>query len=296
LIRVANDESASIDARRAALGSLVDSRADGLRELCLRLLKQRYLNEVAARGLASEVDDEVGQRLLASFRTFAPLDRPAVISLLASRKNWGIQLLKAVGAGAIDRSEITPFQARQLSNFHDQQLDELIAEHWGQSRETDAQRSDQMQALRKLLTNYSPTDADREQGRALFDKNCAGCHTLYGEGGKLAPDLTGAGRGNLDYLLENIVDPSAVVTKEFRTTVALLVDGRVLTGLMTSRNEDVVTLATQEQTLRVPVEDIAELKQAAVSTMPDGLLSQLSDVQILNLFAYLQSTHQVAKP
>jgi len=45
---------------------------------------------------------------------------------------------------------------------------------------------------------------------------CAACHTLYGEGGKVGPDLTGGGRDNLDYLLENIVDPSAVVTADFR--------------------------------------------------------------------------------
>ena len=296
LKRVASDEAVSMDSRRAALCSLVDSRADGLRELCLRLLKQRYLNEVAARGLATEVDDEVGMKLLASLRAFAPLDRPAIISILASRENWGEQLLQAVAEGAIDRSEISPFQARQLSSFRAQRLDELLAKHWGQARETDAQRAEQIQALRKLLTASRLAEADRKQGRVLFDINCAGCHTLYGEGGKLAPDLTGAGRGNLDYLLENIVDPSAVVTKEFRATVAMLVDGRVLTGLMTSRKRDVVTLATQEQTLHVPVEDIAELKQSAVSTMPDGLLSQLSDLQILNLIAYLQSTQQVDKP
>lgn len=296
LKRVASDESVAMDVRRAALSSLVDSRAEGLRELCLQLIKQRYLNDVAARGLAMEVDDEVGKELLDSFRTFAPLDRPAVISILASRKNWGEQLLQAVGAGAIDRTEITPFQARQLASFHDSRLDELLAEHWGQARETDTERSEQMQALRKLLTSDRMAEADPQQGRTLFDKNCAGCHILYGEGGKLAPDLTGAGRGNLDYLLENIVDPSAVVTKEFRTMVALLEDGRVLTGLMTTRNDDVITLATQEQTLRVPVEDIVELKQSASSTMPDGLLSQLSDLQILDLFAYLQSTQQVDNP
>ncbi|MEO8268167.1 MAG: PVC-type heme-binding CxxCH protein [Aureliella sp.] len=296
LKRVVSDESALLDTRRAALSSLVDSRAEGLRELCLRLLKQRYLNEVAARGLAIEVDDEVGKRLLASYRAFTPLERPALVSMLASRRNWGEQLLKAVGAGEIDRTEITPFHARQLSSFHDQRIDELLAEHWGQARETDAERTKQMQTLRLLLASDRLADADPKQGRALFDKNCAGCHTLYGEGGKLAPDLTGAGRGNLDYLLENIVDPSAVVTKEFRTTVAMLEDGRVLTGLLTSRNDDVITLATQEQTLRVPVEEIAELKQSATSTMPDGLLSQLSDSQILNLFAYLQSKRQVDKP
>ena len=296
LKRLVLDESAPMDERRSALSSLVDSRADGLRDLCLQLLKQRYLNVVAARGLASEQDDEIGERLLANYRTFAPLDRPAVISILASRKNWGRLLLNAIGEAKVDRTELTPFQARQLSSFHDQQLDDLLVEHWGQARATDEARIEQMVALRSVLTTNRLAAADRQQGRLLFTRTCAGCHTLYGEGGKLAPDLTGAGRSNLDYLLENIVDPSAVVTKEFRTTVAVLEDGRVLTGLMTDKTDKVLTLATQEQTLRLPLAEITEWKQSAASTMPEGLLNQLSEQQVADLFAYLQSTHQVALP
>ena len=296
LKRLAADRSAPLEKRRAALSSLVDSRAEGLRELSLRLLNERYLNLIAARGLASEVDDSIGQRILANYRTFAPLDRPSVISILASRKAWGEQLLQAVAAGKIDRSEITAFQARQLASFQDPHLDDLLAQHWGQARETDAERVEQIQSLRSLLSPQTLSAANLPQGRDLFQKTCATCHKLYGQGGDLGPDLTGAGRGNLDYLLENIVDPSAVVTKEFRTTTAVLHDGRVLSGLMTSRNDDVVTLANADRVHRVAVEDIADLKQLATSIMPDGLLNQLSDRQIVDLFAYLQSTGQVPLP
>lgn len=296
LKRLVADRSTPLEERRAALNSLVDSRAEGLRELCLRVLNERYLNLVAARGLASEVDESIGQQLLAHYRAFAPLDRPAVISILASRKAWGEHLLQEVAAGKIDRSQITAFQARQLASFQDPRLDQLLAQHWGQARETDAERVEQIQNLRGLMTSEALTAASLPQGRALFQKTCAGCHKLYGQGGDLGPDLTGAGRGNLDYLLENIVDPSAVVTKEFRTTVAVLHDGRVLSGLMTSRSDDVVTLASQDHVHRVATEDIADMKQLATSTMPDGLLNQLSDAQILDLFAYLQSTRQVQLP
>ena len=59
-----------------------------------------------------------------------------------------------------------------------------------------------------------------------------GVDTLYGEGGKVGPDLTGGGRNNLDYLLENIVDPSAVVTADFRMSIVELKDGGVLNGLV----------------------------------------------------------------
>ena len=292
LRRVATDKQGDLEQRLVALQSLVDSRADGLRELCLELLSQRYLNVVAARGLAAETDAAIGIRIISAYRAFAPLDRPSVISILCSRKSWGMQLLAAVAAQQIDRSEITPFQARQLSSFQDATLDAMLAEHWGIARDSDAQRAEQMRSLRSLLTQQQLSPANPRAGRQVFDRVCASCHTLYGQGGKLAPDLTGSQRSNLDYLLENIVDPSAVVNKDFCATVVMLEDGRVLTGLVTERNEQVVTLATQEQTLHIASEDISQLKQSAISTMPDGLLSSLTPEQLVDLFAYLQSFQQ----
>ncbi len=73
---------------------------------------------------------------------------------------------------------------------------------------------------------------DRSHGRAIFDRACASCHKLYGSGGEIGPDLTGSGRDNVDYLLENIVDPSAVVTADFRMVVVAMHDGRVFNGLV----------------------------------------------------------------
>ena len=39
---------------------------------------------------------------------------------------------------------------------------------------------------------------------------------MFGEGGDVGPELTGSQRANLDYVLENVLDPSAVVPREFR--------------------------------------------------------------------------------
>ena len=52
----------------------------------------------------------------------------------------------------------------------------------------------------------------------MFAKTCQQCHTLYGVGGKVGPDITGSNRPNLDYLLENILDPSAVIPNDYKAT------------------------------------------------------------------------------
>jgi putative heme-binding domain-containing protein len=48
---------------------------------------------------------------------------------------------------------------------------------------------------------------------------CSVCHKLFGEGASIGPDLTGAGRDSSDYLIENIVDPSAIVAADYRLAV-----------------------------------------------------------------------------
>lgn len=55
---------------------------------------------------------------------------------------------------------------------------------------------------------------------------------LNGVGTKIGPDLTGSNLKNLDYLLENIVGPSASVGADFRTVVAVLEDGREVNGVV----------------------------------------------------------------
>ncbi len=102
--------------------------------------------------------------------------------------------------------------------------------------------------------------ADRSRGRAVFDRVCASCHELYGAGGEIGPDLTGAGRDNLDYLLENLVDPSASVSADFRMVVVAMNDGRTLNGLVRGQTERTLTLQTQTEALVLDRREIERLE------------------------------------
>ena len=98
------------------------------------------------------------------------------------------------------------------------------------------------------------------RGRAVFDRVCGACHRLYGSGGEIGPDLTGSGRDNLDYLLENIVDPGATVSADFRMVVVAMRDGRVLNGLVKAQSPRTVTLQTQTEAIVLDRSEIEALR------------------------------------
>ena len=125
---------------------------------------------------------------------------------------------------------------------------------------------------------------------------CASCHTLYGEGGRLGPDLTGSGRDNIDYLLENIADPSAVVTADFRLSTVALKDGRVLAGFIAGKTDRTLTLRTMTDTQTLERAEVTTITESALSMMPEGLIEALTPAQIRDLFAYLMGRQQVPLP
>jgi putative heme-binding domain-containing protein len=296
--RIVHDDRAELAIRQQALASLIDARPGDLRSVCESLLNVRTLNATAARGLALFDDPRVGPLLVRSYRRFHPDDRPALLGLLVSRPSYAAALLEDVGAGSrqIPRSEITAFHARQIRGLGDESLNQTLARVWGELRDSPADRRELIVQLRQQLESASIAAADLPSGRALFDKTCAQCHMLFGNGKKVGPDLTGSQRTNLDYLLENIVDPSAVVGANFRMSLVATTDGRVLNGLVVSRNDKTMVLQTQTEQQTLNVADVAEVRETNLSSMPDGLLKDLSSEQIRDLIAYLMHPSQVPPP
>ena len=158
---------------------------------------------------------------------------------------------------------------------------------WGRVESTSAEREEQISQLRTQLTPSFLSEANLEQGQALFEKNCASCHVMHGTGGRIGPDLTGSDRRNLNYLLENIIAPSSVVAQTFQTSIILLEDGRLLTGVVTEQNDRTLKLQTKEELLTIDRRTIEESKRTKLSLMPDGLLDPMTPEQKRDLFAFL---------
>ncbi|HEX8911869.1 MAG TPA: c-type cytochrome, partial [Humisphaera sp.] len=142
---------------------------------------------------------------------------------------------------------------------------------------------------RKLVESAKPGEADAARGRAVFARTCAVCHTLYDEGGKVGPELTNSNRRDLGYLIENVVDPSATVTKGYEVTVVRTRDGGVVSGVVRAETPTTITLHTGTAVVDVSRADVDKLRTTGESLMPEGLLTGLNRQDVLDLVAYLRS-------
>jgi len=284
---VAADQKVDIAARKAALEAVIDARPPDLRQLCEQLLGVRFLNPTAARGLATFDDPAIGPALVTAYQQFDPADRPQLVATLASRPAFAMALLAAVADKKVPRADISAFDARQIRSFNDAALNKELAEVWGELRDSPADKLQLVVKWKAQLTTAVLAKADKSNGRALFNKTCAACHTLYGEGAKVGPDLTGGGRQNLDFLLGKIADPSAAVSADFRMVVLSLKDGRVLNGIITGKTERTLALKTTTETLTVELGEIESTRESPLSLMPDGMLDTLTPEQVRDLIAYV---------
>jgi len=291
--RLALDGKAPLDLRKTALRSLIDAGPPDLRPTCETLLKERFLNTVALGGLARFDDPAVGRLIARSYPSFHPSERSAVVDALASRPAFAAELLAQMATGAIPRANMTAFQARRILGLGKPELTEALARVWGEFRDSPREKAGLIARYKAELTPATLATADRSRGRSTFARACASCHRLFGTGGEVGPDLTGSGRKDLDYLLMNVIDPGAVVSKDFQMTILALKDGRTINGTILRETDRVLTVQTDRARETIAREDVEERQLSTRSLMPDGLLEQLAPDQVRDLVAYLMADAQV---
>ncbi len=294
---IALNAKADAPRRRAALQSLIEARADGLREVCESLLPIRELSATAAAGLALFDSPAVAERLLAEWPNLYGHERPQFMNALLSRPQWASKVLDAMANGRIRRTDFSVVHARQIRAFNQPELIRRLVEVWGSLQEpTEASRTEATQRWRQRLTADTLQQANPTEGRKVYANTCGACHKLYGEGGTLGPDLTGSGRHNLDYLLENILFPNAVVPAEFRQTSLQLKDGRTLSGIVRSRTAKTIVFEMVGEKSTINSADIESETVGSASLMPEGQLDSLPPTQAIDLMAYLMSTVPPSRP
>lgn len=287
------DEKASVDSRNFAIDILVRGQDKQAAASYQAAVATPGLRGKALRALATIDDPQTAEIILSAYANFSADDKKDAINTLVSRPSFAAKLLDAMADGKVARTDLHAFHVRQLVGFDKAELTDRIKEVWGEIRTTAADRQVEIDRLKKLLNEKAINDAKVTSGRLVFQKTCGNCHVLFGVGGKIGPDITGSNRANLDYILENVVDPSAVVGKDYLMTVVETNDGRNISGILKSESEDAITLQTLNEVVVVAKEDISERSLSQLSMMPEKLFEPLKEEEIASLVKYLASPTQV---
>jgi putative heme-binding domain-containing protein len=151
--------------------------------------------------------------------------------------------------------------------------------------------ADQEQLVQAALARTG----DAERGRKLFFDvarvQCSKCHRIGDAGERIGPELTGIGsRFSRIHIVESILEPSRTVTPGFQTLAVALRDGRVLSGIKVAETDNTLTLGdNQGQKHELAKLQIEEQTVQSQSTMPDGLVKQLSPDEFVDLIGFLTS-------
>jgi len=293
--RTLADRAAPPVERRLALQSLVAAEDAKLVPVLQDLLDDPAMREPALIGLAAFDEPRTAELIVSKYDTFDLPARRAALNTLAGRVESARALAAAVKAGKIPAKDLTAATARQLRDLGDERVNAFVDEVWGVARTTPKDKLETIEHFKKVLTDDRVRSADPSRGRATFARVCAQCHTLYDQGGQVGPNLTGSNRFNLDYVLQNVIDPSAVIAREYQVTLIRTKDGRVVSGIATE-GDHAVKVVSETGTVLVPRTEIEKMRRSDLSMMPDGLLTGLSEQDVADLVAYLRTSEQVPLP
>ncbi len=289
------NQAENVSDRRTALRSLL-SIDGGLSATQLHTLVSGdvQLRADALSALLQTNDETTASVLLQQFPSLSSEDRRSTVSVLVTRRQFAAALLAAIDEGIVSRADVSAFALQQLRSFQDAEIQQHIAKIWFDD-DTSARKADEIARLNKLMTAQYLQAGDAAAGRAIFDRTCSKCHTLFGEGGTIAPDLTGSGRRQADYIIRNLIDPNEQIDAAYRLTTVVTEDGRLFNGFIVQQDDHGITVRTQDTTVKLDMKHVEDVANSSVSMMPEGMLGILTDEEIRDLLVYLASEDQVGR-
>jgi putative heme-binding domain-containing protein len=219
--------------------------------------------------------------------------RPLALNTLAGRAESSRALLAAIDAGKIKKDVLSAPLASKIRGFNDAKMNAWLETHWGTVNASSEAKTKAIANYKKFLGTDAILRADLKRGRELFRGSCGLCHQLFGTGGEIGPHLTG-GYTDLEYLLQNIIDPNAVIGKDYQLVYITLKDGSLQAGIVGAENESTLTLKVPGAPAPVVIakDQIKTRVVSPNSLMPEGLLNGLEEPDVRSLFLYLRQTSE----
>jgi putative heme-binding domain-containing protein len=255
--------------------------------------KDADLQAASLGALLAYDDPQIGEAIVGLLGALSADVRPSALNLLASRKAWAKQLLGAIDAGQVEPKSVPADVVQRVLFQRDDQIAALVKKHFGDVK--GATTAEMLALVETLKQKLAVGTGSPYNGRKLYLDNCGKCHVLFGEGGRIGPDLTSYKRDDLHTMLVNVVNPSAQIREGFENFVVVTSDGRAVTGFIADQDARVVVIRGADgQSVVIPRSEIDELAASPKSLMPEGALKNFNEQQVRDLFAYLRATQPLA--
>lgn len=290
------DTSLSFVKRKRALLALVEIKDMKLPALLIDLLNDQILQQPAVLALAAFDKPEISTAILSHLSKLKPKVQHDALSTMASRLTYATELMAAIDNQSVDAELLSADVVRQLRAHNDPKINRQLERFWGISRSSSVAKLDEIKKYKRIVEMGNSDLSNLSNGRVMFNRVCASCHKLYGEGGELGPDLTGSDRKNLHYVLSNVIDPNAEIPNDYRTAIIRMKDNRVLIGVVRSREPKRITVVTPSEVIFLPKRDVAKIDAQNYSIMPEGLIRVFKDQELRDLISYLGGDGQVPLP
>jgi putative membrane-bound dehydrogenase-like protein len=286
--------------RARALRGLLGPEPETVLEFASGLLKApagapRELILEALSSLGRLEEPRIAPMVLSSLETLPADVQPQALDLLCQRPAWAKALLDRVAEGKIDARRFNVTQLRRLNGLGDEEISRRVLAVWGAVREE--RNPDREQVIARMKRVLAQRPGDPWKGKAVFEKTCAQCHLLFGQGQTVGPDITVNGRETLELLLSNLLDPNLVIGKDYFARTLLTKDGRVLNGLLVEDSpQRVVLKVAGGKEEAVPRREVQALTVSPVSLMPEDLEKTTSEDEFRDLIAFLRFDEPPPEP
>lgn len=279
------NKNAPVEQRRKALGALTAQQRKELLVELPSLMQEPNLRIDAIKSIAAFDDEKLGQLLIKEYKNLTAAEKTAAIQTLSSRPRYGWAFTEALKNNLISKNDVPANVARQLRRV----VGSGFVEVWGPIDDVPIDQREFVK-YKNLLSEKSVQSADIKNGLQLFKRTCGSCHKMYGQGGLIGPDLTGSNRSNIDYLLFNILSPSEEIQDAYKMVVITTRDGRTYSGNIIAENQRQVTMRVVGQDAVVINKSSIQARELTdVSMMPQGLLTTLTDKEVVDLITYLRT-------
>jgi len=235
--------------------------------------------------LGQSDDSRVPNMLLSRWAVLTPKIRRRIVDTLLGRNDWTLRILEAVEAGELATNQLDAAQRERLVTHRDAGIRERATKLF------DVGTSSDRQAIVEEFEPALSLSGDDARGRVVFEKRCSSCHRLRGIGKSIGADLAALKDRTGKALLTAILDPNRAVEAKFLSYTAVTTAGKSVSGMLLSETGNSVTLVSTDGKEHVLLrKDLDQLISSQRSLMPEGLEKDLSQQDIADVIAFVETS------